>query len=229
MSGVTARVWAPPGVDVGPVEITATFGGDRVLTAEYAPGSGTLLKHHFPHLHGNLRTENLDVTLRERGPDGPLMYSMEQAVTIRPQFDITFSRLTGDIDGRCDLIGSPDPTVFWMDANGVQHRHDRNGGFLGFWAPGMTWDVEGFATTVRRASLDQGPTLPTFEWYDRDPRGSIGEPGLPRGPRLLPRPDSPAGLAETVLPVRTPHLPEADGDGCTASFSYTIHYRPVLG
>ncbi|MDN5860711.1 MAG: hypothetical protein L0H84_19080, partial [Pseudonocardia sp.] len=225
MSGVTARVFAPPGVDVGPVEITVNFGTDKVLTYAYSRSGGTPFLHHFPHGYGQIRTEQIAITLRESTPAGPRMYAFESTVTVEPQFDITVSEIRGDLDRRCDFLGAGEPTVFWVDAEGVLHRHD-NSGFL---APGYTWNVDGSALTVKRASLKRGLTLPAISWYERDLFGSIGEPYLPRGPQLLPRPDAPAGLVDTVVPVRVGPLKDGDGDDCAATFDYTIRYHPVVG
>lgn len=223
-TGVTTRVTAPAGLDVGPVEISVLFGVKR-LTAAYDKVAGTGFEYHFPHLDGSIRRENVSISLLERGPGAARTYGMVSVAEVVPLFDITVSYLGGSIIGACDLFGAADPTYLWVDPDGAQHRYDDTIGDPQFPQPGVY--VFDFARTWTAAGLNHGLTRPTIEWYDRDPVGSIGENSLPRGPQLLPRPESPQGLLDTVVPIVEEHA-EGDGDDCKATFRYTVTYQPVV-
>lgn len=136
---------------------------------------------------------------------------------VDPQYTVTISDLfiNADGDGFCDPVGSADPTVFWVDPDGVTHRK-------------FAFDldhVSDFRGTWTEVDVNRGLTKPTLEWADRDIDGigSVGENVLPRGPQLLPFPGSYPDRNPVVQEV-VETLPDAGGDGCSASMYYTITY-----
>lgn len=147
-------------------------------------------------------------------------YAAELKVFVEPAYDITISAVTMTFLSGCDPFSGPsDPTVFWVDANGAQHRRDL------YLSAGIRLDMDAFAGTWTAVRTGDGLTMPTLEWVDRDPVGfgSVGENALPRGPQLLPFPDPPGEAATRRIGY---WLHDGGGDDCEAYFDYTITYRP---
>lgn len=229
----TNSIWfevdAPAGLGVGPIEISVGWGGQR-FTGYYDDTRATAYRFAFPPLTGAARQEYISVSLLERVPGGPYAYSIVKPVTVVPLYDITVSRLHVDVEGSCDLIGSADPTVFWVDPEGVQHQdfpHSYDTGNRSEFG-----SVAAFAGTWDNATVSRGLTRPTLEWVDEDPGGfgTVGENALPRGSALLPFAASYPGVDSTpIVDEVSQRLPDAGGDDCSALMYYTISYRLELG
>lgn len=213
--GVTLGVTAPAGLNVGDVEISILFGSQRV-TADYDNAAGKRFEVHSPPLNGAIRRENVHITLTERTPGGK-HYSILQTVDVEPRYDITLSELDVEVRFGCDIFSASDPRITWTDPDGVQHRFDGSGEFL---------RIREFAGTWTAVGVSRGLTAPTLEFSDRDPFGTVGENALPRGPQLLPRPDS-EGYGTFVREVREVQQ-ESYGDFCDAVLTYTLTYTPVV-
>lgn len=68
--GIYLRVTAPAGLNIGPIEISIGFGGQR-YTRNYDNARGTNDLLAYPPLDGAARREYWDITLTERVPGGP--------------------------------------------------------------------------------------------------------------------------------------------------------------
>lgn len=229
----TNSIWfevdAPAGLGVGPIEISVGWGGER-FTGFYDDTRVTAYRFAFPPLTGAPRQEYISVSLLERVPGGPYAYGIVKPVTVVPLFDVFVSNLHMDVEGSCDLVGSADPMVFWMDPDGVQRRDyprsyddDSPQSEFGY--------VPGFAATFDNVTVGRGLTRPTLEWVDEDP-GEVGENALPRGSALLPFNVSYPEVDRLLPPIVeevTLQLPDAGGDDCSALLSYTISYRLEQG
>ena len=141
-------------------------------------------------------------------------------LTVAPRFTISISPIVMEADyrGSCDLVGSADPTLVWVDPAGTQHREDPSGGV-----------VNGFAGSWRDVAIGSDHRLPTLSWIDRDP-GEAGENVQPRGsapllplPEDIGEPDFAVGVPAYVVPVAE-ELRDAGGDDCTARMTYRISY-----
>lgn len=214
---------APPGLTATPTEVSVLYGAVR-RTESYSNDRGVDFNVYVPPLDGSRRTEYLAITLTELTPERA-HYSIVSQRVVEPVFDVTISPLyiISDYDSFCDTGTGADPTVSWVDPTGVQGRYELSDSY-GY--------VSGFYRSFTRASVGSDLTLPTLEWYDRDPGGPTGENVLPRGTqRLLPLPYAiPLPIFDVAgVPADTERrvvetLPDAGGDGCSAQLTYTITY-----
>ncbi|MGQ0577271.1 MAG: hypothetical protein ACT4RN_24165 [Pseudonocardia sp.] len=214
--GITTAVLAPPGLGVGPIEISFSMGANRITT-QYGNENGSRHAVDAAPQDGTVRDETLAVSLLERTPGGPYHYAIVQVVRVEPLYRFEFGALRVQAYGGCDLFGAPDPTVSWVDADGMQRQADA--GSAG--GPYGNDLVPEFSAEWRDVSVNRGLTLPTVEWFDRDVFGPVGQNALSRGAPLLPRP----GRQET----RDTHheffsevQPEAGGQDCKATVSYRL-------
>jgi hypothetical protein len=214
--GLCLEVTTPPGLGVGPVEISIGYGAGR-LTRTYSNTNPAEYTVEFPPLTGAVRQEHVAITLTERVPGGPFHYTILSQVDVVPQYTVTASDLSFATGGCDPLNGEADPTFAWVDPSGGLHRVHTGGDAGSF---------DQFRGTWTGVDVNTGLTAPVITWVDRDP-GGITIPRsywLPRGEPLLPFAVS-YPTTDTVVQEVTDTLTDIGGD-CEAQVRYTLTYNP---
>jgi hypothetical protein len=215
---VSTLVTVPPGIAIDggrPFEISVAFGGTRV-TQNYDPVHGNRLTHDFSAGDGSLRTEQVDITLRETLADGGFQpYAIRSKLPVEPLYDIKVDALYFHEIGHCDVGTPADPVIGWRDPGGGKHQKQLDPGFFDdfdvLYAFGSTWTEVGAA---------RGLTVPGIDWYDSD----SGVPSefkatTPQaGPPLLP---GATRKVQQIIPVSAD-----DGGPCEGEFTYFLTYTP---